>query len=71
MSDDTQITIIVLGVAWTILGLLIYFKGDILEEMEEMTYPQFFFIGFVLGPIVFIGTVGVFIYNMLGKINWK
>lgn len=71
MSDNTQITVTVLGFAWTILGLLIYFKGEALEEMKKMTYPQFFFIGFVLGPIVFIGTVVVFIYNMLGKINWK
>lgn len=71
MTNDQITAAIILGIMWAIIGLLIYLKGELLDEMGEMTYPQFFFIGFLLGPIVFIGTVGVFIYNMLGKINWK
>jgi len=71
MSNDQITAAITLGIMWAAIGLLIYCKGELMDEMEKMTYPQFFFIGFVLGPIVFIGTVGVFIYNMLGKINWK
>lgn len=69
--NDSQFAGVALGFAWAIIGILIYVKGELLDEMGKMTYPQFFFIGFLLGPIVFIGVVVVFIYNMLGKINWK
>lgn len=58
--------------AWSIIGLVIFLRQDCIEEsMESMTYPQFLFIGGLLGPLVFIGVVLRLIYVMLGKIDWK
>lgn len=66
--------LIIIIVIWSFTGAFIFLTPDYdtnTDWFSKMNWPQYFFVAFLFGPIIFIGALVNFIYVMLGKINWK